>query len=717
MTMPTYQFDPDFASTSDYARLYRSCGLQAVPAYEPGEQKSWKRPCLASWKEFEGSLVSDDIFNSWFGPDGNHTYKPNLGIITGAASGGAFIVDIDSHTHPESLEWLVRLLEEHNGSESLLCPVQRTGGGGFQYLLRAPDGWVSPTIKTPVGIDIRGEGGFAVMPPSRHESGGVYTWLRHPSAVEIPVAPRWLCDAIDTLAKQYGRGTQQAGTSTPSPTHSTNAFGALIDGREDYMTRLVWARVVALRRESPFLPDGDTMQGHIRDSFTQYERAVKSRIVDGSTPNHVLLERENRGHTMFVEKWRAAVRLWEGKVAEAAGTANPNGRDPRTSQGATGQDTGATDTDDEWRAVADVYELLSEAEIMALPDPVFLIDGIVLSQSLGYIYGNPGAGKSFVALSMALCIATDRETWWDRKIRSHGPVLMIASEGVSDMKFRIQAWRKHHGVDAPSDLFLIRETINFLDVLDKDKLFRTVEALVERAGGLRPAMVVVDTLSRSIPGGDENDQASASLMVQACDALKERWQTTVLCVHHSSKAGSMRGSTVFSGAGDFILEVTREEAAQAGVLTAKKIKAAADGWHQGFNLLKINLGGLEKPVESLVALPALVPALETDEWPERARIKLVLDAVRQAWADGRPWSPYKQAKRTGTYIVANMGRWNITEEHAEKLLGSWMTNRVLSYEVFDPKTKQKGLKVVGGEAGGEGGEAHGYRRVGSDFDE
>ena len=238
---------------------------------------------------------------------------------------------------------------------------------------------------------------------------------------------------------------------------------------------------------------------------------------------------------------------------------------------------------------------------------------------------------------------------------------------------------------------------------------------MERAGGQRPAMIVVDTLSRSIPGGDENDQASASLMVMACDALRERWQTVVMCIHHSSKAGAMRGSTVFSGAADFILEVTREEGAKTGILTARKIKSAADGWNQGFSLLDINLGTIEKPTSSLVALPAIIPKIETEEWPEHARIRLVLEAVQQAWDDKRPWSPYAQAKRTGTYIISNMSRWNISEDHANKLLSTWMTNRVLSYEIFDSKTKQKGLKVVGGEAGGEGRRSNGPSPPERDF--
>ena len=56
----------------------------------------------------------------------------------------------------------------------VIAATQRTGGGGFQYLFRAPPDWSPPTCKTSIGIDVRGEGGFAMLPPSIHETGEHY---------------------------------------------------------------------------------------------------------------------------------------------------------------------------------------------------------------------------------------------------------------------------------------------------------------------------------------------------------------------------------------------------------------------------------------------------------------------------------------------------------------------------------------------------------------
>src|SRR6478735_5953280 len=73
--------------------------------------------------------------------------------------------------------WLQDLLNIHNSGRQLETATQRTGGGGLQFVFTAPAGWTPPTFRTDMGIDIRGVGGFAVMPPSIHETGNYYAWL------------------------------------------------------------------------------------------------------------------------------------------------------------------------------------------------------------------------------------------------------------------------------------------------------------------------------------------------------------------------------------------------------------------------------------------------------------------------------------------------------------------------------------------------------------
>ena len=66
-------FDPEFASPAQWAKMYRACGLQVVPGYMPGEPKdgSWKRPRLPEWKKFQKHLLTDSEFDVYTDPTAN----------------------------------------------------------------------------------------------------------------------------------------------------------------------------------------------------------------------------------------------------------------------------------------------------------------------------------------------------------------------------------------------------------------------------------------------------------------------------------------------------------------------------------------------------------------------------------------------------------------------------------------------------------------------
>ena len=58
-TIPPLNFDLDFATPSDFAGYYRACGWQVVPAWSPAEHKTWKRPRLKEWKQYEHALADE----------------------------------------------------------------------------------------------------------------------------------------------------------------------------------------------------------------------------------------------------------------------------------------------------------------------------------------------------------------------------------------------------------------------------------------------------------------------------------------------------------------------------------------------------------------------------------------------------------------------------------------------------------------------------------
>jgi hypothetical protein len=99
------------------------------------------------------------------------------------------VLDIDLPNGPASL---ARLEAEHTA----LPPTceQRTGSGGRQLLFAHPGQPVGNRTRVEPGIDVRGDGGYIVVPPSTHASGARYRWT---GRVPPAPAPGWLLEVLD----------------------------------------------------------------------------------------------------------------------------------------------------------------------------------------------------------------------------------------------------------------------------------------------------------------------------------------------------------------------------------------------------------------------------------------------------------------------------------------------------------------------------------------
>lgn len=128
-----------------------------------------KKP-LIEWKKYQTEKPIEEEVKNWFDKF-PHT---NIAVVTGAIS-NLVIIDIDPR---------------HGGSEEafkdVITPESRTGGGGMHVFFKFEEG-IENKAGIQEGIDVRGEGGYAVLPPSDHESGNKYEWILNPS--DTPLAP------------------------------------------------------------------------------------------------------------------------------------------------------------------------------------------------------------------------------------------------------------------------------------------------------------------------------------------------------------------------------------------------------------------------------------------------------------------------------------------------------------------------------------------------
>lgn len=114
----------------------------------------------------------------------------NVAAVTGVAS-GVLALDIDPDQGGETT---IAALEAQHGALAPTWAVE-TGGGGLHLWYRHAGTDVPCSVgKLGPGLDIRGDGGYVVVPPSRHRSGERYRWgaAWHPTKVPLVPAPPWL---------------------------------------------------------------------------------------------------------------------------------------------------------------------------------------------------------------------------------------------------------------------------------------------------------------------------------------------------------------------------------------------------------------------------------------------------------------------------------------------------------------------------------------------
>ncbi len=159
----------------DYLRR----GWSVIPMLERD-----KRPAIR-WQDYQSVRAAEPALREWF----RRWPAGNVGIVTGAIS-GLVVLDVDPrHGGAESL----RDLEgEHGQLPKTLEAV--SGGGGRHLYFAHPGGVVRNRVGIAPGIDLRGDGGCIVAPPSRHPSGRRYRWASGCAPDELPPAPlpRWL---------------------------------------------------------------------------------------------------------------------------------------------------------------------------------------------------------------------------------------------------------------------------------------------------------------------------------------------------------------------------------------------------------------------------------------------------------------------------------------------------------------------------------------------
>lgn len=192
--------------------------------------------------------------------------------------------------------------------------------------------------------------------------------------------------------------------------------------------------------------------------------------------------------------------------------------------------------------------LLTRISEIETSPPSWLIRDFLERDSLAQVFGEPGCGKSFLAVDVACACAAGRP-FHGRKVAVAAPVVYIAGEGRAGLKRRFEAWAQHHRVslgDLP--IFLSGGPAQ---LCDPGSVAQVIEAVETAAANGPPALIILDTLARN-SGGDENSTSEMGDFIAACDRLRSLHGAAVLLIHHSGHLNKTRarGASAIFGALD-----------------------------------------------------------------------------------------------------------------------------------------------------------------------
>jgi Bifunctional DNA primase/polymerase, N-terminal/DnaB-like helicase C terminal domain len=149
-----------------WALRYQKLGLSVIPLRPRGKEP------LIPWTEFQKRKATEQEIQEWFQKWPN----ANVGVVTGMIS-GLIVIDLDGS---EGIAEAKKL--------NLTSYIISYTGTGKHLWFRASS-HVASSVRIHPGIDIRGEGGFIVAPPSVHVNGKRYRWINVLNVEKLPIFP------------------------------------------------------------------------------------------------------------------------------------------------------------------------------------------------------------------------------------------------------------------------------------------------------------------------------------------------------------------------------------------------------------------------------------------------------------------------------------------------------------------------------------------------
>jgi DNA-binding MarR family transcriptional regulator len=438
-----------------------------------------------------------------------------LSIRTGDASGVLiFDVDLDPAKGIDGYATLAKLEAEHGPLPR--TPHQRTGRGGTHYFFKHIAGVRNSTSKIGPGIDIRAEGGYAVVAPSRNESGA-YAWIVSPDEAPLADVPAWLAALLTA------EPVRPAARSAPPAARN-------LDPYIDRAFRDEIANVATA-------PDGtkhDVLRNAAIKLGTLIAHGLDEQAIEDALYNAISGRADDPDNALRTIRDGIEYGAVRPRTIPERQQSSPSVHRQFTSPSEPRQ-----------------QRLLGRAQLGTIPLTTWLIDGVLASNKLSQTFAPPGSGKSFLELDKALCVS------------QRYPVIYVAAEAVEDYEERVAAWEAHHGQQA-GQIYFWPDPIALKDPA-------SVNAFLTEIHPIGPAAIFIDPLASCMVGLEESSTGDMTIAVEALNTIRRETGAAVHIVHHTGwNDAHERGSSVLRAACRIVMKLSLDD---SGLMTLTCEKA------------------------------------------------------------------------------------------------------------------------------------------------
>lgn len=503
-----------------------------------------------------------------------------IGVAMGAAS-GMICIDLDLYKGPEAQAFKDDLV-----GAGLLpkTRVHRTPNGGEHHFYSIDGGF--PSMVPADNVDVKANGGYVC-------------WYVEVISTGLAPAPAGLLNKLRSF-------------KTAQATDSVEALKAQIFRAENFHD--------SLARYAARLAGGGADQG-----------AVMLALLDalrGSVASSVHHERHERWRNLMGDKDQELSRicttahskynpqaasndladaLFSAKTQEIAANvfAVPN-------RGEGGQKLIPNFSLDQWPFEGEGYfahenhDLLKQRFIM---HPIICEDEVVL------IAAEPKTGKTAISLTVGLHVACGLNLGEGLKVADARSVIYFGLEGRRAIRLRIAAWRRYQtekGAALPDaiPLFVVEAGQNLLLPDDRKLLVAKIlaaDAYLTSKGSPALGMIVLDTLTKAMPGGDQNSVEDTSSVFELVGMLRSAGvKAAVTFIHHKARAGNVRGSTNIEADPDVLTSIEKDGPVVKWRLD--RARSVEEGGSYHFTLHNYDLGVSEQ------GFPINAPVVEATDY-------------------------------------------------------------------------------------------------------